>query len=542
MPQDLVSQFDRKYALPIETYRQVLTITLRNAIPDAVRWEGMMVYVLSEGASFVLTGGIDNTHWVNFGEIVDVEVVDNLLSTSATDALSANQGRELKDLIDNITVGVDWGDIGGTLSDQTDLQSALNAKQNTITGGASTIVSSNLTANRALVSNGSGKVAVSSVTSTELGYLDGVTSAIQTQLNSKANSSDLSNYVPTSRTISAGTGLTGGGNLSANRSFALSAGSIASLGLADTAVQPSDLSSYVPTSRTLTGGDGIGTIGNLSANRTIAVDNTVIRTTGNQSMTGTKEFIDELYFKTNSRVIGSASGVTNVSYIGFFENNKTTRQGYVGYPSPSNSHLYLRNDIGSTFLLLHSDAIANGLIYNYGSGDKFVYHSGNFAPSDYTPITRTLTAGDGLTGGGNLSANRSFAVDGTVVRTSGNQTIGGVKTFSSNLIGQGTATFTGNITAGSDIRLKKNIKPITNALDKIDTLTGSIWERKDNGERQTGLIAQTLRKVLPEAVMEADDDMKTLSIAYGNVVGLLVEGIKELRKEVNQLKEQINGI
>lgn len=52
-----------------------------------------------------------------------------------------------------------------------------------ITGGASTIVTSNLTASRALVSNKNGKVAVSAVTSTELGYLDGVTSAIQTQLN-----------------------------------------------------------------------------------------------------------------------------------------------------------------------------------------------------------------------------------------------------------------------------------------------------------------------------------------------------------------------
>lgn len=65
------------------------------------------------------------------------------------------------------------------------LQSSLDAKQATITGGASTITSSNLTASRALISNSSGKVAVSDVTSTELGYLDGVTSNVQTQLNAK---------------------------------------------------------------------------------------------------------------------------------------------------------------------------------------------------------------------------------------------------------------------------------------------------------------------------------------------------------------------
>lgn len=60
-----------------------------------------------------------------------------------------------------------------------------NGTNATITGGASTIASSNLTANRALISNSSGKVAVSSITSTELGYLGGVTSNIQTQLNNK---------------------------------------------------------------------------------------------------------------------------------------------------------------------------------------------------------------------------------------------------------------------------------------------------------------------------------------------------------------------
>ncbi|GGH24614.1 hypothetical protein FAZ19_16305 [Sphingobacterium alkalisoli] len=70
------------------------------------------------------------------------------------------------------------------------LQAALDAKQATITGGASTITTANLTANRALISDASGKVTVSAVTNTQLGYLTGVTSAIQTQLNNKINSSE----------------------------------------------------------------------------------------------------------------------------------------------------------------------------------------------------------------------------------------------------------------------------------------------------------------------------------------------------------------
>jgi len=67
------------------------------------------------------------------------------------------------------------------------VDTGLGTKQNTITGAATTITSANLTTNRALISNGSGKVAVSAITSTELGYLSGVTSAIQTQLNGKQN-------------------------------------------------------------------------------------------------------------------------------------------------------------------------------------------------------------------------------------------------------------------------------------------------------------------------------------------------------------------
>ena len=67
----------------------------------------------------------------------------------------------------------------------------ISGKQDTITGAATTIDDANLTANRAVISNGSGKIAVSDVTSTELGYLDGVTSAVQTQLNAKAASGDV---------------------------------------------------------------------------------------------------------------------------------------------------------------------------------------------------------------------------------------------------------------------------------------------------------------------------------------------------------------
>lgn len=72
-----------------------------------------------------------------------------------------------------------------------DNAAAIATKQATITGAATTITSNNLTASKALISDANGKVAVSATTATELGYLSGVTSSIQTQLNAKANIADL---------------------------------------------------------------------------------------------------------------------------------------------------------------------------------------------------------------------------------------------------------------------------------------------------------------------------------------------------------------
>ena len=72
---------------------------------------------------------------------------------------------------------------------------AVDEKQNTITGAATTVVSSDLTTSRVLVSDSNGKISASSITSTILEYLSGVTSSIQAQINGKANLSGLASQV-----------------------------------------------------------------------------------------------------------------------------------------------------------------------------------------------------------------------------------------------------------------------------------------------------------------------------------------------------------
>jgi hypothetical protein len=100
------------------------------------------------------------------------------------------------------------------------------------------------------------------------------------------------------------------------------------------------------------------------------------------------------------------------------------------------------------------------------------------------------------------------------------------------------ATFTGTVTApnfvsSSDARLKSDIAPIPDALAKVQALTGVTFRMAGSDTRQMGLIAQEVQRVAPEAVVEAEG---VLRLAYGNLIGLLVEAIKDLAQEVDQLK------
>jgi len=114
----------------------------------------------------------------------------------------------------------------------------------------------------------------------------------------------------------------------------------------------------------------------------------------------------------------------------------------------------------------------------------------------------------------------------------------------------GAITATGDVTAFvSDIRLKDNIQNITNALDKLDDLSGFTYDFNQLAEelgisghgRQVGLSAQDVQKVLPEAVKPAPVNNEYLTVQYEKVVPLLVEAIKELRAEVNLLRNQLNS-
>lgn len=139
--------------------------------------EGYCYFTTDDGKMYIDTSNASS------GRVCLNAAKADQLATARTITLSGDASGSVSfDGSKNVTLTVD-------IEELDNIKEAIDTKQATITGAATTITSSNLTANRALISNSSGKVAVSAVTSTELGYLDGVTSNIQTQLDGKAASS-----------------------------------------------------------------------------------------------------------------------------------------------------------------------------------------------------------------------------------------------------------------------------------------------------------------------------------------------------------------
>jgi hypothetical protein len=109
----------------------------------------------------------------------------------------------------------------------------------------------------------------------------------------------------------------------------------------------------------------------------------------------------------------------------------------------------------------------------------------------------------------------------------------------------GNVTFAGDVTAYSDVRLKDNIVVISDALEKIQKIRGVTFTRKDDldnniGRRHTGVIAQEVLNVLPEAVSQNDTGMYT--VAYGNMAGLFIEAIKEQQTQIESQKSEIEEL
>jgi hypothetical protein len=102
----------------------------------------------------------------------------------------------------------------------------------------------------------------------------------------------------------------------------------------------------------------------------------------------------------------------------------------------------------------------------------------------------------------------------------------------------GNFTATGNVGAYSDVALKEDIYQIENALDKVKKLRGVHFTKKSNKSKEIGVVANEVEKVVPELVDEHEDkELGTIkTMKYANTVGLLIEAVKDLSKQVEELK------
>ena len=135
----------------------------------------------------------------------------------------------------------------------------------------------------------------------------------------------------------------------------------------------------------------------------------------------------------------------------------------------------------------------------------------------------------------NISGNASISGNANI---SGSVSIGKSTIPNYALDVSGTIFASADVFAMSDIRSKKDIVQISDALDKVKQMRGCYFTMRDTNKRSIGLIAQETQQIIPEAVSITDSEDKYLGISYGNIVGLLVEAIKDSDIEVNQLKMQ----
>ena len=267
---------------------------------------------------------------------------------------------------------------------------------------------------------------------------------------------------------------------------------------------------------------------------------------------------------TGSSTADTLEAETDLTYTG--------GSGSVGTLEKLSSHLELKaanelmlnagsdgtinfQDSGSTYARLNLDSASN-LIFSQITADKNIKFNGVDGSTTITALKLDMSdAGRAILNGGmDLPANTDIQLN--------SGTWSGEKSFkiqahsnslylqyTTNFIvrnntgndrfvvdNAGNGTFTANVTAFSDERLKDNIQTLENGLDKVEQLRGVTYTKEN--KKEIGVIAQEVEKILPEIVLTADDEMGTKSVDYGKITSVLIEAIKELSARVKELENK----
>ena len=241
------------------------------------------------------------------------------------------------------------------------------------------------------------------------------------------------------------------------------------------------------------------------------VANTISEIYANKNLYEQGEFIGDitagtLYFRTG--VSGANADFTQIGAVTAY--TVTNSNVIINGPRLEAAKLYATSNvmIGTTTPSNSLHVVGTGYISGITTLGSNVLVTGSLGVATVAPTSKLHVVGNAY-----ISSNTS---------------IGGEATISGNV------TASQNITAYSDIRLKDNIRTIPDALNLVQQLRGVFFDK--DGSAGVGVIAQEVEKVLPEVVL---DNGTYKSVAYGNIIGVLIEAIKELNNKIEDMKKDL---
>ena len=312
---------------------------------------------------------------------------------------------------------------------------------------------------------------------------------------------------------------TGSDEFTENVNITTSSGAVLTLRSSDTAITANDVLGKLQyrSSADTDGGDAVEVSASIDAVAegtfsATANPTTLEFKTGLDAPATTKLKLTSAGVLSTPADASDATGVTNAIHLGASADMKIFHNG---------GNNYILTDQASQSFTLLSDVVRFNTRDNGESLFGADLNGAFFAKYDNS--TKIVTKSDGIDVTGEVQCD-SLDVDGNAdisgTLASGTQTV------------TGTITASGDITANSDERLKTEVKTIENALYKVMKMRGVTYTK--NAEKGMGVIAQEVEKVIPEVV----HDGEYKSVAYGNMVGVLIEAVKDLKKELDELKQE----